>query len=154
MSGKGYKMNKKNFLAICFLLLMPIYANAEKSDLNQYEKIMIDKVWLTTQALDENGKQLPPSDEHVSSFFGLAQYSGDGTFKMLTLNFEPKISGDWLIDDKGQTRTLTAKDSTGKILFTRVVDNITVSPTEYTYRVFPDPSDKTKYFDIIHKPLF
>ncbi len=39
----------------------------------------------------------------------------------------------------------------GEVLFTRVVENVTVTPEEYTYRIYPEQDSKDKYFDIVHK---
>ncbi|ETT00633.1 DUF4822 domain-containing protein [Providencia alcalifaciens] len=118
---------------------------------NAYEEIMIDKVWVTTQAVDQDKKEVPATDKQVANFFGLAEYYPDGTFKMLTLEGAPKMQGDWSFSEDGKTRSLTAKDDKGEVLFTRVVENVTVTPEEYTYRIYPSQDDKTKYFDIVHK---
>lgn len=118
---------------------------------NEYEKMVIDKVWITTQALDQNKQEIPATNDQVANFFGLAEYFPDGTFNMLTVEGEPKMQGDWSFSDDGKYRTLTAKNDKGDILFTRVVDNITVTPDEYTYRIYPSAEDKTQYIDIIHK---
>ncbi|MEY0604271.1 DUF4822 domain-containing protein, partial [Providencia huaxiensis] len=32
-----------------------------------------------------------------------------------------------------------------------VVENVTVTPEEYTYRIYPEQDNKDKYFDIVHK---
>jgi len=118
---------------------------------NDYEKMVIDKVWITTQALEQNKKEVSSTDNQVANFFGLAEYFSDGTFKMLTLGGAPKMQGDWSFSDDGKSRKLTAKNDKGEVLFTRVVENITVTPDEYTYRIYPSAEDKTQYFDIIHK---
>lgn len=145
---------KNFFFALSFVLMLPLQAVAEEIPLTQHEEIMVNKVWLTTGAVDEANNSIPATDSRVSSFFGLAQYYPDNTFKMLTLTFEPKLSGDWSFEKDGKERTIIAKDSQGKILFVRTVENVTVTPEEYTYRIYPDSSDKTHYFDIVHKPLF
>lgn len=118
---------------------------------NDYEKMVIGKVWVTTQALDQDKKDVPATNDQVANFFGLAEYFPDGTFKMLTLDGNPKMQGDWSFSDDGKSRTLAAKNDKGEVLFTRVVENVTVTPDEYTYRIYPSAENKTKYFDIIHK---
>ncbi|MGI3462786.1 DUF4822 domain-containing protein [Providencia stuartii] len=119
--------------------------------LNSYEDIMVGKVWVTTKALDQDNKQVDPANEQVANFFGLAEYFPDGTFKMMTPEGKPKMQGDWSFSDDGKSRSITAKNDKGEVLFTRVVENITVTPEEYTYRIYPTPDDKSKYVDIVHK---
>ncbi|MBN6367700.1 DUF4822 domain-containing protein [Providencia rettgeri] len=124
--------------------------NAEHK-LNAYEEIMVGKVWTTTEALDQDKKEVNADDKQVANFFGLAEYYPDGTFNMTTFDGKPKMKGDWSFDENGKTRSLTAKDDEGKVLFTRVVENVTVTPEEYTYRIYPEQDNKDKYFDIVHK---
>lgn len=119
--------------------------------LNAYEDIMVDKIWVTTEALDQDKKNVDPANENVANFFGLAEYYPDGTFKMTTLDGKPKMQGDWSFSNDGKSRSLTAKNDKGEVLFTRVVENVTVTPEEYTYRIYPAQDDKTKYFDIVHQ---
>lgn len=126
-------------------------ATSTAKQLNTYENIMIDKVWVTTEALDQDNKKVDPADEQVANFFGLAEYYPDGSFKMTTLDGKPKMQGDWSFSQDGKSRSLTAKNDKGEVLFTRVVENITVTPDEYTYRIYPSQDDKSKYFDIVHQ---
>lgn len=119
--------------------------------LNVYEEIMVGKVWTTTEAVDQDKKGVNADDKQVANFFGLAEYYPDGTFNMTTFDGKPKMKGDWSFDENGKSRTLTAKDNDGKVLFTRVVENVTVTPEEYTYRIYPEQDNKDKYFDIVHK---
>lgn len=124
---------------------------AAEKKVNDYEAVMIDKVWVTTKAVDQDKKEVSPTNEQVANYFGLAEYYPNGTFKMTTLEGAPKMQGDWSFDSEGKTRSLTAKNDKGDVLFTRVVENITVTPEEYTYRIYPSQDDKSKYFDIIHE---
>lgn len=123
---------------------------APQKALNDYEKIMTEKVWITTEAVNEKGNKVPADNQQVSNYFGLAEYYPDGTFIMFTPEGKQKMQGDWSISEDGKTRTLIAKDKEGKTLFTRDVENITVKDTEYTYRIYPNADDKNTYFDIIH----
>lgn len=122
-----------------------------KNDLNSYEKIVVGKIWETTEALDQDKKTISADDKQVANFFGLAEYYIDGTFNMTTFDGKPKMKGDWSFGEDGKTRSLTAKDDKGDVLFTRVVENVTVTPEEYTYRIYPEQDNKNKYFDIVHK---
>lgn len=119
--------------------------------LNPYEKLMVGKVWITTKALDQNGKMVRQDNEQVATYFGLAEYYPNGTFKMTTLDGKPKMQGDWSFSKSGSTRTLVAKDAAGKVLFTRTVENVKVKSNEYIYRVYPKQNNKKEYFDIVHK---
>ncbi|EKK5376204.1 hypothetical protein OA40_16010 [Morganella morganii] len=113
---------------------------------------LIGKTWVTTEALDQDGNAIPATDETVAGFFGLADYEKDGSVKMYTPEGKLKLQGDWSFSADGKTRTLTGKNDKGEVLFTRVVENIKVTPDEYIYRVYPKPDDKSHYADIVHKP--
>ncbi|MBG5948684.1 MULTISPECIES: DUF4822 domain-containing protein [Proteus] len=121
-----------------------------QKELNDYEKIMIEKVWVTTDAIDEKGNKTTADNAQVTNYFGLAEYYPNGTFIMFTPEGKQKMQGDWSISDDGKIRTLVAKDTEGKTLFTRDVENITVKNDEYTYRIYPNADDRNTYFDIIH----
>ncbi|MFF1013568.1 DUF4822 domain-containing protein [Proteus mirabilis] len=111
---------------------------------------MVEKVWITTQAIDEKGNKVDANNPQVSNYFGLAEYYPNGTFIMFTPEGKQKMQGDWSMSNDGKTRTLVAKDAQGKTLFTRDVENITINNDEYTYRIYPTEGDNTVYFDIIH----
>lgn len=128
----------------------PLTATAQKTA--NTADYLIGKTWVTTEALDQDGKAIPATDESVAGFFGLANYEKDGSVKMYTLEGKLKLQGDWSFSADGKTRTLTGKNDKGEVLFTRVVENIKVAPDEYIYRVYPKPDDKSHYADIVHKP--
>ncbi|TPW57283.1 DUF4822 domain-containing protein [Morganella morganii] len=128
----------------------PLTATAQKAA--NTADYLIGKTWVTTEALDQDGKAIPATDESVAGFFGLANYEKDGSVKMYTPEGKLKLQGDWSFSADGKTRTLTGKDDKGEVLFTRVVENIKVTPDEYIYRVYPKPDDKNHYADIVHKP--
>ncbi|HIH4316729.1 TPA: DUF4822 domain-containing protein [Morganella morganii] len=128
----------------------PLTATAQKAA--NTADYLIGKTWVTTDALDQDGKVIPATDESVAGFFGLANYEKDGSVKMYTPEGKLKLQGDWSFSADGKTRTLTGKNDKGEVLFTRVVENIKVTPDEYIYRVYPKPDDKSHYADIVHKP--
>lgn len=128
----------------------PLTATAQKAA--NTADYLVGKTWVTTEALDQDGKAIPATDESVASFFGLANYEKDGSVKMYTPEGKLKLQGDWSFSADGKTRTLTGKNDKGEVLFTRVVENIKVTPDEYIYRVYPKPDDKSHYADIVHKP--
>lgn len=122
------------------------------TDLNDYEKVMVDKTWITTKAIDNNKRSINESDQRVSMYYGTAKYDRNGTFVMYTPSGEKKLQGDWNISEDGKTRTLVAKDDEGNTLFTRDVDNTVVAPTSYVYRIYPTENNKNQYIDIFHEP--
>ena len=128
----------------------PLTATAQKAA--NTADYLVGKTWVTTEALDQDGKAIPATDESVAGFFGLANYEKDGSVKMYTPEGKLKLQGDWSFSADGKTRTLTGKNDKGEVLFTRVVENIKVAPDEYIYRVYPKPDDKSHYADIVHKP--
>lgn len=90
-------------------------------------------------------------NEQVATYFGLAEYYPNGTFKMTTLDGKPKMQRDWSFSKNGSTRTLVAKDAAGKVFFIPTVENVKVKSNEYIYRVYPKQNNKKEYFDIVHK---
>lgn len=129
---------------------MPPVAQTQ-SQINQYENLMLNKVWVTVAAVDQNKKQVPANDERVKNYFGFAQYGADGTFRMYTPEKAPKMQGDWSFSEDGKQRHLVAKDASGKVLFERDVENVGLSANQYVYRVYPNAKDRSKFVDIIHQ---
>ncbi|WP_392565173.1 DUF4822 domain-containing protein [Utexia brackfieldae] len=123
------------------------------TNLNQYENLMTNKVWITTEAVNADNQIIPSSDKSVNGFFGIAEYNANGTFKMFTQEGKLKLAGDWSISQDGKSRTLIAKKPDGSVMFTRTVENVTVEPNLYVYRIYPEANNKNVYFDIVHKPL-
>lgn len=144
-------------LLLAFFILASNANAAEKTPsahtaLNPYEQIMVGKVWITTDAVDQMGASVSAEDEKVEAFFGKAEYFPDHAFKMTTLDGKPKMHGLWNMTADGKTRSLTVRDDTGKTRFTREVENVKVSDGEYTYRIYPSDENKSEHIDIIHKP--
>ena len=121
-------------------------------DLNEHERIMVGKTWVTTNAIDHKTRSIGENDQRVSMYYGSARYYANGTFVMFTPEGEQKMQGDWRISDDGKIRTLVAKDHEGKVLFTRDVENTAVTPTDYVYRIYPSERHKDQYIDILHEP--
>lgn len=146
-------MKKLSTLIVSAAAFLCVNSAFAAENLNQYENQMIDKVWITTDAVNAQKEAVPSSDKNVNGFFGIAEYKEDGTFKMYTQEGKLKLSGDWSMSEDGKSRTLVAKKPDGSVMFTRTVENVTVEPGEYTYRIYPNAEDTQVYFDIIHKPL-
>ncbi|MFC3159366.1 protein of unknown function [Chryseobacterium arachidis] len=108
--------------------------------------------WETTSSKNQNGQSVSLTDPNVSNFVGFAYFKENGTFTMYNLDDSPKMQGDWSVSEDGKTRTIIAKDNNGNVLFTRVVQITLLTKTEFTYRIYPDAADTSKYYDIIHTP--
>lgn len=114
--------------------------------------VLASTPWETTGAKNNKGENIALTDANVSNFVGYSYWKEDGTFTMFNLDDSPKMQGDWSVPADGKTRTIVAKNASGKELFTRVVDITVLTTKEFTYRIYPDANDKSIYFDIIHTP--
>lgn len=132
--------------------VMPPPATFSASPSNSPSDLLASTAWETTSATDAQGQSVPLTDPRVKQFVGYAYFTSDGSFTMFNLDDTPKMQGDWTVSSDGKTRTVVAKDATGKVLFRRDVDIVTLTPKKFTYRVYPNEKDKTVYFDIIHTP--
>ena len=108
--------------------------------------------WETTGAVDQYGNEVALTDDAVVNFVGWAYYKTDGTFTMYNLDDTPKMQGDWSVSADGSERTLVAKDAAGEVLFERTVPITELTAEEFTYRVVPDETDPSVFYDIIHTP--
>lgn len=115
-------------------------------------EVLASTAWETTSAKNNKGENVPLNNANVSNFVGFAYFKSNGTFTMFNLDNSPKMQGDWSVTADGKTRTIVAKDNTGKVLFTRVVDITVLTTKEFTYRIYPNNDDRTVYFDIVHTP--
>jgi len=141
------------FLLISILFLYNCNSDDNTNIVTQTPSIILaSTAWETTNAKNENGTNVPLTDANVINFVGFAYFNINGTFTMYNLDDSPKMQGDWSVSPDGKTRTIVAKNNAGEILFTRVVDITVLNKNEFTYRIYPNESDKTKYFDIIHTP--
>ncbi|MFE3546382.1 DUF4822 domain-containing protein [Nocardia sp. NPDC059177] len=108
--------------------------------------------WETTSAEDASGTEVALDNDNVENFVGYAYFEPDGTFTMYDLEDSPKMQGEWSVSPDGKTRTLIAMNDAGEEQYRRDVDIVTLTDQEFTYRVYPDPADKTVYYDIVHTP--
>jgi hypothetical protein len=108
--------------------------------------------WETTSAQDAHGGSVALTDSNVKNYVGFAYFEPNGTFTMFNLDNSPKMHGDWTVSPDGKTRTIVAKNAAGQEQSRRVVDIVTLTDKQFTYRVYPNAGDKSVYFDIIHTP--
>ncbi|MGG5209831.1 DUF4822 domain-containing protein [Chryseobacterium sp. MIQD13] len=109
--------------------------------------------WETTGAKDKNGSPVALTDASVAGFVGYSYFKANGTFTIYGLNDVLRSQGNWSISPDGTKRTITALDANGNVLFTRVVDILTLNSSEFTYRIIPDAGNPSVYYDIIHSKV-
>ncbi|WP_426279276.1 DUF4822 domain-containing protein [Chryseobacterium sp. S-02] len=121
---------------------------------NLGQLILASTPWETTAAKDKNGNPVPLTDNKVSGFVGYSYFRANGTYAIYGLNDVLRSQGTWSISPDGKTRTITALDANGNVIFTRIVEILTLNNTEFTYRITPDATNNpTEFFDIIHQPV-
>lgn len=106
--------------------------------------------WETTGAKDQNGNSVALTDASVAGFVGYSYFKANGTFTIYGLNNILRSQGTWSISPDGKKRTITALDANGNVLFTRIVDILTLNNSEFTYRIAPNTGNPSVYYDIIH----
>lgn len=151
---KTLKKISKAIIAVLAITLIYNCSNNDDSSDNLFtpSEILASTAWETTNAKNNNGENVPLTDSNVINFVGYAYFDINGTFTMYNLDDSPKMQGDWSVSADGKTRTIIAKNANGEILFTRVVDITVLTKNEFTYRIFPNNSDTSVYYDIIHTP--
>lgn len=108
--------------------------------------------WETTGAKNSSGQPVDLADSRVAGYVGYSYFKANGTFTIYGLNNAPRSKGTWSISPDGKKRTLTALDDAGNVIFTRVVDILTLNSNEFTYRI-TDAANPSVYYDIIHKSV-
>lgn len=151
------KIIKKLTLVGIMSLSAIIFFSCKKNDNppNENEtpsQILASVSWETTGAKNEKGENVALTDANVSGSVGYAYFKTNGTFTIFSLQDAPRIQGDWSVTADGKTRTITAKNAAGGILFTRDVEITVLTRLEFTYRIYPNEDNKSVYFDIIHTP--
>lgn len=106
--------------------------------------------WETTGAKNSSGQPVALSDASVAGFVGYSYFKANGTYTIYGLNNVLRSKGTWSISADGKKRTITALDDAGNVLFTRIVDILTLNSNEFTYRIIPDAANPSVYYDIIH----
>lgn len=130
------------------------HSRVSHAEPNLGQLILASTPWETTGAKDKNGSPVALTDPKVSGFVGYSYFRANGTYAIYGLNNVLRSQGTWSISPDGKTRTITALDANGNVIFTRVVDILTLNNTEFTYRIVPDATNNpTEFYDIIHKPV-
>ncbi|BDD83132.1 hypothetical protein TPB0596_28950 [Tsukamurella pulmonis] len=114
--------------------------------------ILASTAWETTGAKDAKGATVALTDKNVKNYVGWAYFKKDGTFTLYNLDDTAKGKGDWTVSADGKTRTIVAKNADGSVQYKRTVEIVTLTEKEFTYRVYPEASNKAVYYDIVHTP--
>ena len=127
----------------------PAAASAAQKDATPSD-VLASTPWKTTSAVDQDGNRVALDNPAVSNFVGWAYFDADGTYTMYNLDDSPKLHGDWTVTPDGSERWINAKDANGNVLFERTVPITQLDKNVFTYRVFPNAGDTSKYYDIVH----
>ena len=107
--------------------------------------------WETTGAKDKDGNNVALTNASVAGYVGYSYFRANGTFKIVGLDDVFRSQGKWSISADGKKRTLIGiNPATGAVIFTRVVDILTLNETTFTYRIIPDAANPSVFYDIIH----
>jgi len=90
--------------------------------------------WKTTIVKDANGADVTAQN---MGFVGNAEYKMDGTYIITNFDGSVRSIGDWSITADGKRRILVGKNTngSGEIIFTRIVDIVTLKPSLFIYSV-------------------
>lgn len=130
-----------------------IHTRVNHVEPNLAQLLLASTPWETTGAKDANGQPVNLTDPSVSGFVGFSYFKANGTFTIFGLNDVLRSQGTWSISPDGKTRTITALDSNGNVIFTRDVEILVLDKNEFTYRIYPNANAPTLYYDIIHTPV-
>ncbi|MFP8895760.1 DUF4822 domain-containing protein [Chryseobacterium sp. EZn1] len=113
-------------------------------------QVLSSTPWETTGAKDKNGNNVALTDASVAGYIGFAYFKTDGMFAIYSLTDVLRFMGTWSVDAQGKTRTIAALNPDGTTIFTRDVEILVLNRNEFTYRIRPNSSDPSVYYDIIH----
>ncbi|GEJ45651.1 hypothetical protein CRS_22590 [Chryseobacterium sp. ON_d1] len=113
-------------------------------------QVLSSTPWETTGAKDKNGNNVALTDASVAGYVGFAYFKSDGKFAIYNLTDVLRSMGTWSVDPQGKTRTIAALNPDGTTIFTRDVEILVLNRNEFTYRIHPNSSDPSLYYDIIH----
>ncbi|MDP9959170.1 DUF4822 domain-containing protein [Chryseobacterium lathyri] len=109
--------------------------------------------WETTDALDNTGAHVDLNNPAVNGFVGYAYFRAGGQYAIYGLNDVLRNQGDWSISPDGKTRTLVARNPDGTIAWTRVTEILELNSNIFTYRVIPNATNPSVYYDIVHSKV-
>ncbi|MDG4651831.1 DUF4822 domain-containing protein [Chryseobacterium arthrosphaerae] len=148
-------LKKLCYLSAVMLLSASFVACSDNDDEMIIEQqtpsqVLSSTPWETTGAKDKNGNSVALTDASVAGYVGFAYFKADGKFAIYGLNDVLRSRGTWSVDAQGKTRTIAALNPDGTTIFTRDVEILVLNKNEFTYRIRPNSSDPSVYYDIIH----
>ncbi|MGG7440839.1 DUF4822 domain-containing protein [Chryseobacterium arthrosphaerae] len=148
-------LKKLCYLSAAMLLSASFVACSDNDDEMIIEQqtpsqVLSSTPWETTGAKDKNGNSVALTDASVAGYVGFAYFKADGKFAIYGLNDVLRSRGTWSVDAQGKTRTIAALNPDGTTIFTRDVEILVLNKNEFTYRIRPNSSDPSVYYDIIH----
>ncbi|MGG7552884.1 DUF4822 domain-containing protein [Chryseobacterium arthrosphaerae] len=148
-------LKKLCYLSAAMLLSVSFVACSDNDDEMIIEQqtpsqVLSSTPWETTGAKDKNGNSVALTDASVAGYVGFAYFKADGKFAIYGLNDVLRSRGTWSVDPQGKTRTIAALNPDGTTIFTRDVEILVLNKNEFTYRIRPNSSDPSVYYDIIH----
>ncbi|WP_185288962.1 DUF4822 domain-containing protein [Chryseobacterium lactis] len=148
-------LKKLCYLSAAMLLSASFVACSDNNDDMIIEQqtpsqVLSSTPWETTGAKDKNGNSVALTDASVAGYVGFAYFKADGNFAIYGLNDVLRSRGTWSVDPQGKTRTIASLNPDGTVIFTRDVEILVLNKNEFTYRIRPNSSDPSIYYDIIH----
>lgn len=144
----------KLFLLILISALFGFYSCSDDDDDNVRtgSQYLSDRNWITTKVTNELGEDVTTNDPAANNYIGYAYYRTDGTFRIVSLEDAPKMFGEWKLTDNDTKRFLNVFKSDNTTAYTRSVDITQLNASIFTYKIFPNATDASKYYVVEHKP--
>ena len=123
------------------------------ADMNASELLLLKtQNWITKDLKDANGLVYNGKDEFVSQLAGVTQYRNNGTFRTVSMDASVVFEGNWSISDDGRVLTLVGLGKDGRPGFNIDAPVIKLNNTEFSYRVYTNPNNRNRYFDVNMAP--
>ncbi|WP_407500707.1 DUF4822 domain-containing protein [Elizabethkingia anophelis] len=106
--------------------------------------------WETTGAKDNAGNSVALNDPRVAGFVGYSYFKANGQFTIFGLDDVLRSSGAWTLSADGKVRNLNGTVAATGAPFNRNVDILVLTNSEFTYRIVPDATNPSVFYDIIH----
>lgn len=149
---------------LCYLLTVFTLTVTTVSCSNNDDQIIVEEQltpsqllsstpWETTNVKNNVGQSIPLTDPTANGYVGFAYFKSNATFTIYGLNNVLRSRGTWSISADGKTRTITGLNPDGTTAFTRVVEILVLNKDEFTYRIIPNTTDPSIYYDVVHKKV-
>ncbi|WP_407481757.1 DUF4822 domain-containing protein [Elizabethkingia meningoseptica] len=106
--------------------------------------------WETTGAKDNAGNSVALNDPRVAGFVGYSYFKANGQFTIFGLDDVLRSSGAWTLSADGKVRNLNGTVAATGAPFNRDVEVLVLTNAEFTYRIVPDATNPSVFYDIIH----